>query len=338
MKNKRAVKKINKNYEVNIETQKISKQDLELINTYSRKELKEEDLYTFNVVLCDNEIDRDIERFSVESLHALAKMFVGKSGIFDHQPKAKNQAARIYKAVVEQDNSRIVSQGEPYTFIKASAYMPITSKNIDLIAEIDAGIKKEVSISCCVDKIVCSVCGDDMRLAQCTHTKGMKSKDGHTCHGVLTEPTDAYEWSFVAVPAQPNAGVVKNFGNSDELDKEIQSETFTALKSTVEVAEPMNEKMLSKEESDTILKKMNELQKQADAYHSHLRDEVMRMMSVSFIALPVQVIESCVKALSVENLVSAKASLEKSFINTDSMAQLLPMNIDKSTNVDTFKI
>ena len=31
----------------------------------------------------------------------------------------------------------------------------------------------------------------------------------------LQDPTDAYEWSFVAVPAQRNAGVVKRFGPED---------------------------------------------------------------------------------------------------------------------------
>ena len=32
------------------------------------------------------------------------------------------------------------------------------------------------------------------------------------CHVVLSDVTDAYEWSFVAVPAQREAGVTKQFG------------------------------------------------------------------------------------------------------------------------------
>lgn len=32
------------------------------------------------------------------------------------------------------------------------------------------------------------------------------------CFMELREPVDAYEWSFVAVPAQRNAGVLKRFG------------------------------------------------------------------------------------------------------------------------------
>ena len=33
--------------------------------------------------------------------------------------------------------------------------------------------------------------------------------DGKLCCGVLSNPVDAYEFSFVAVPAQPGAGVTK---------------------------------------------------------------------------------------------------------------------------------
>ena len=36
--------------------------------------------------------------------------------------------------------------------------------------------------------------------------------DGKTCHFVLSDPQDAYEWSFVAVPAQRDAGVIKGMG------------------------------------------------------------------------------------------------------------------------------
>ena len=43
-----------------------------------------EEVYTFSVRLCDNEIDRDGERFDEQTLRELAALFIGKSGIFDH--------------------------------------------------------------------------------------------------------------------------------------------------------------------------------------------------------------------------------------------------------------
>lgn len=45
--------------------------DLQLINQYTRKDLKADEVYTFSVVLCDNDVDRDYERFTVESLFSL---------------------------------------------------------------------------------------------------------------------------------------------------------------------------------------------------------------------------------------------------------------------------
>ena len=178
---------------------------LELISRFARKTPDADKIYTFSVILCDNEIDRDNERFSVESLETLKNMFVGVTGIFDHSMKSSDQTARIYKTELVRDGSKITLAGEAYTCLKAWCYMLRTEKNQELISEIDGGIKKEVSISCSVDSKICSVCGNDIRSRDCGHTIRDKS-----CHIILTNPTDAYEWSFVAVPAQRNAGVAKS--------------------------------------------------------------------------------------------------------------------------------
>ena len=45
--------------------------ELELINGYSRRQLTADEVYVLTVALCDNDIDRDYERFTVESLFAL---------------------------------------------------------------------------------------------------------------------------------------------------------------------------------------------------------------------------------------------------------------------------
>ena len=86
-----------------------------------------------------------------------------------------------------------------------------TAENAGLIAEIEGGIKKEVSVSCAVRRQVCSICGHDIHdRGQCSHGKGQVYGEKR-CIVRLAEPTDAFEWSFVAVPAQPRAGVVKGF-------------------------------------------------------------------------------------------------------------------------------
>ncbi len=182
--------------------------NLEKINRFSRKELTEEEVYIFPVILCDNDIDRDGEKFTVSALKKLAGLYIGKTGIFSHDPKGENQTARIFDTSVVTDPTRKTADGEVYTCLKANAYMVRTSSNADLIREIDGGIKKEVSVGCAISKQTCSICGRDVRKGPCSHKLG-RYYNGRQCYHILDEPTDAFEWSFVAVPAQKGAGVTK---------------------------------------------------------------------------------------------------------------------------------
>lgn len=193
----------------------MSDKQLEKINKFTRRELSADEVYIFTAILCDNDIDRDGERFSDKALDELSKLFIGKTGIFDHDPKSVNQTARIFDTEVIAEPSRRTKNGDPYKYLKAYAYMLKTDENSSLIAEIDGGIKKEVSISCTAAKKICSVCGCDKSKTGCAHSKG-KTYGGKLCFTVLDNITDAYEWSFVAVPAQVNAGVTKSFTANDD--------------------------------------------------------------------------------------------------------------------------
>ena len=198
------------------------KAELEKVNRFTRSDVTEEQIYAFPVVLCDNEIDRDGERFSIEALEKLAELFVGKTGIFDHDPKGEKQAARIYECGVRRDESRTTACGEVYTYLYAKAYMMRTESSRDLITEIEGGIKKEVSVSCSVGSKVCSVCGSDRYGSSCGHIKG-RSYGGKVCCDILGDPTDAYEWSFVAIPAQTEAGVTKRYSGHRDQAAEVSA-------------------------------------------------------------------------------------------------------------------
>ncbi|NCE64684.1 hypothetical protein D1159_08815 [Pseudoflavonifractor sp. 524-17] len=192
----------------------VSPADLALIHAQSKKELTEEEVYTFCVRLCDNEVDRDFERFPLASLEELAERFVGKCGVFDHNWSAKEQVARIYRAELVREEQARTAAGEPYCYLKGYAYMLRTPGNEELIAEIEGGIKREVSIGCGVERAVCSVCGEDIHdRGRCAHIKGQRY-GGQLCWADLTGVIDAYEWSFVAVPAQRQAGVLKHMDMS----------------------------------------------------------------------------------------------------------------------------
>ena len=198
----------------------VGQEDLEQINRLTRREFSQEELYCFRVVLCDNDVDRQMERFDEETLEQLARMFVGKTGICDHQPKTANQLARIYQAQVEYFPGKTNLLGEPYCAVVAKAYMVRTESNRDLILEIEAGIKKEVSVGCSIRESRCSICQSERTLQDCRHRKG-EWYEGRLCHTVLHGAEDAYEWSFVAVPAQRQAGVDGSRGSlPDEADDE----------------------------------------------------------------------------------------------------------------------
>ena len=186
---------------------------LEAINVQARAKLKEDQVYVFSLRLCDDQIDRDHERFDTAALPALAKLFIGKTGIVDHRWSSDSQVARIFAAeVVEEDR---------VSYIKAWAYIRRGGAADELIADIEAGIKKEVSVGCAMGRAVCSVCGSEY--GSCGHQKG-EHYDGVLCCAILKEPMDAYEFSFVAVPAQPNAGVLKGLGSGRRTLKELADE------------------------------------------------------------------------------------------------------------------
>ena len=189
------------------------REELAYINQFAKTELTEEQVYVFSVRLCDNEVDRDFERFDTTALERLGELFVGKSGIFDHQWSAKGQTARIYRTEVVREESMVTAAGDGYCWLKGWAYLLRTEKNQDLIAEIEGGIKKEVSVGCSMGRSVCSICGAEN--GACSHIRG-ETYDGRLCFTELRDPQDAYEWSFVAVPAQRNAGVLKHFGQNGE--------------------------------------------------------------------------------------------------------------------------
>ena len=202
-------------------------EELALINALARRELGAEEVYTFALRLCDNDIDRDFERFDDGTLDELAPMFVGVSGVFDHQWSARGQTARIYRTEVVGGDGTLTADGRPYRYLKGWAYMMRTQENAALIAEIDGGIKREVSVGCAVEQVLCSICGQP--LEECPHEKG-EEYDGQVCCGVLTGATDAYEWSFVAVPAQRKAGVIKSAGRRLEDEARLGRKYLKSLR------------------------------------------------------------------------------------------------------------
>lgn len=302
-----------------------SAEDLELINAYTRNPLSAQEVYCFTLTLCDNEVDRDFERFSVEALKALSDLFKGKTGIADHNMSSHNQKARIFKTWLEEDKAKKTSTGEAYTALKAKAYMLITEDNRDMIEQIEGGIKKEVSVGCSMGSMTCSICGKDMKKHECKHQKG-KHYGKNLCHGILSDAKDAYEWSFVAVPAQKNAGVTKSFIRN-QTEKSVTDTAFSA-KDDEALFSCRYVKMLEKQAG------------QAAVYKEHLISQIRKYALISMNRVNVDTFTSHCEAMEIKQLEALRESLRAQ------AAEIIPVSLQlksasaarTNSNNNSFKI
>jgi hypothetical protein len=259
---------------------------LEAINAQARGKMTAEQVYVFSLRLCDDQVDRDMERFDTAALPALAKMFIGKTGIVDHKWSTDAQVARIFAAEVVKE--------EGVSYIKAWAYIRRGGHADEVIADIEAGIKKEVSVGCAMGRSVCSICGADYGV--CGHVKG-EDYDGMVCCAIHKEPMDAYEFSFVAVPAQRAAGVLKGMGGRRATLKELAEEFGV------------------QSEYRTLFKQAQLGKK----YKQELCDSVVRLCLSLELGIEKEVLCSVMEKAAEEDLLKMRTALE------DRLAETLPL-------------
>ena len=196
----------------------------------------------------------------------------------DHKWSADKQIARIFETQVVKEKG--------VSYIKAWAYIRRGGSNDEVIADIEAGIKKEVSVGCAMGMAVCSVCGSEY--GTCGHMKG-ESYDGQICCAILKEPMDAYEFSFVAVPAQKDAGVLKAMGGGKHCLKEL-AEEFGA------------------QAEYRALYKQAELGRR---YQKELEDSVVRLGLSLELGVSEPVLRNLAKTAAAEDLLALKTALEQ---------------------------
>lgn len=254
-----------------------SQAQLDAINAQAKAKLTAEQVYVFCLRLCDDQVDRDGERFDTAALPELAKMFIGKTGIVDHNWSSASQVARVFQTQVISENG--------VNYIKAWAYIRRGGNNDEVIADIEAGIKKEVSVGCAMARSVCSICGSEY--GTCGHQKG-EAYDGQVCCAILKDPVDAYEFSFVAVPAQSQAGVLKSLGEGKRSLKEL-AEAFGA-----------------QNEYKGLLK----LAQMGSQYENKLRSDAVRLCMVLGLEIEEPILRSMTGKIGAEELTKLVGALE----------------------------
>lgn len=189
----------------------VSAEDLAKINRYALTELTADDVFLFKLNACDDQPDRDMESFSAGALAQLASLYIGKPVIFDHSWSAINQTARVFDSAVTE------SGGVHRLTLRCYALRNEQTQGV--IDAIKGGILREVSVGCALAKRTCSICGQDYYGSKCLHMRG-EQYDGKSCVVILDDAQDAYEVSFVAVPAQREAGVTKSAASDLAAERE----------------------------------------------------------------------------------------------------------------------
>lgn len=293
-------------------------EDMTLINGFALKKLTPQEVFCFSVILCDNDIDRDFERFDESALKALETLFVGKTGIQNHSMKADDQTCRTYKTKLITDNSKHTADGKPYMYLKAWCYTVRSEKNNSLIRDIESGIKKEVSISCASKSRTCSICGEK----NCSHIAG-RNYEGKVCYKTITDICDAYEWSFVAVPAQRKAGVTKSFKKEKSMENILKS-----IKENKPLTLEGNE---LKSLSDYI---ENLERKSADGekYRADLCAKIKMSFSLAIPEISEECVDGILKNLSTENLEALSKAMTKKAAGVVPITSQLYVEENKNDN------
>ena len=122
----------------------------------------------------------------------------------------------------------------------------------------------------------------------------------------MSDAADAYEWSFVAVPAQRDAGVTKSFElKNGDVD-------MTDIKKSLRTDE--NEIMLSNKEAKAIcayIEEKEELASLGEEYKKGLIKELVSLCAKSIPSMDLGVFNGVASVMTIKELLCFKKAFEK---------------------------
>ena len=200
-----------------IKESQIAKEDLEKINKFALKPVKQSDVSIYTALLIDDRVTRNATQYSQEFQKMLLSLPVGEGNFVgstfllgqdsDHQEVAASQIGRVFDAwQVTDEGGHVGVMGKIYI---------LKEGNEETITKIDSGVLKEVSIATKVELPICSICNQDIR--ECEHIKG---QDG--CYVKMSGKGFVGEVSLVAIPGSSQAKILKD----EDKDKYIPMEAI----------------------------------------------------------------------------------------------------------------
>lgn len=323
--------------------------DIDLINKHTIVPLKEEDVFTFKIRLCDNEIDRVFDGMTDKFLREFKEKGSNLTGISNHDWSSNNQVSRLYDTEIITDDTKTNKIGEPYKYVLGKAY---TLKRFEeYIEKISAGLLKETSVSFESSGDTCSICGaetvkgeDNIAICPNGHIMG-QMYDGKLAYNVVDNLTDIFEWSLVAVPCQRDSGVVSKSlnsvtaSNNDVVDKDsnrlgglgiMKKKNFILSRLFKSKAFEADE---NKELVDEVMKVTDSDEDVTEEDINKLIDENAKLINEN------EELKAKVKALEDEKVCGEKqAIVEKAIDELNPLTPVVKENILKELDVDSLEL
>lgn len=199
-----------------------SEEQLERINKFTRRLVSADEVAVFNTLSCNDLIDRDLDRFTTQTVKDFAALehpysSIGKSFMVNHD-YSKAPVGRIFGAGTKKVNGA--------TFLTNEVYVPNTDQYKNYLENVEFGINWAVSVGVMLDANNCSICGNHMYsfgFCQNGHMKGQFYPEGDEgdpsgwdwaepvaegtkgavqCTGIMEGARDFYELSSVFLGAQ----------------------------------------------------------------------------------------------------------------------------------------
>ena len=176
-------------------------EELSEINRFTRHKVLAEDVVVFTIKLCDNDVDVDGDRFTVEALFKLQELYVGRSGTcyIESDIGTVSVNGRIFECCVDSKYNEVTKTGDDYFYLSAKVFILRNAVNSNMIHEIFCNPNKESSIGCAVHSAICSICRQNVKLHEntCNHRHAVDQYyDNQLSCLELIDPIEAYEWAL----------------------------------------------------------------------------------------------------------------------------------------------
>ena len=323
--------------------------DIDLINKHTIVPLTEDDVFTFKIRLCDNEIDRVFDGMTDKFLEEFKEKGSNLTGISNHDWSSNNQVSRLYDTEIITDNTKTNKIGEPYKYVLGKAY---TLKRFEeYIEKISAGLLKETSVSFESYGDTCSICGaetvkgeDNIAICPNGHVMG-QMYDGKLAYNVVDNLTDIFEWSLVAVPCQRDSGVVSKSLNSvtasnkDVVDKDSNRLGGLGImkKKNFILSRLFKSKAFEADENKELV---DEVMKVTDSDEDVTEDDINKLIDENAKLINEnEGLKAKVKALEDEKVCGEKqAIVEKAIDELNPLTPVVKENILKELDVDSLEL